>query len=146
MPRRMLGVMAAVVLALGLAACDDTTETPNPVTPTTPTYVDKTETFTGTVTASETKSHFFAVQPGRVTATLTTLAPESTTPVGVNLGTFDGLSCNPVVANATAVQGNSLVGTASSATTLCLQVYDVGNLTDKTQNYTVTVVYKVTGS
>ncbi len=100
--------------------------------PTTPSTVTQTETVTGTVTTSETKVHTFAVRPGLVTATLTALGPEGVPPIGIGLGTWDFISCNAVVNNPSAIQGNRVVGTASSSTVICLKVFDTGNLTDTT--------------
>ena len=142
MRRWLAGILAALVVVMGLAACgDDTTD--NGTTPITPSTVTKTETFTGTVATSEAKLHLFLARAGKVTATLTALGPDSALPIGFGLGTWDTVSCNTVVNNPTAVQGNSLVGTASSTATLCVRVYDIGNLTDVTANYTVTVEYQV---
>ena len=145
MRRWLLRVAVAVVAVIALAGCGDTEPT-TPTAPTTPTTVAKTETLTGTLAVSETKIHAFGVQPGTVTATLTSLAPDATIPIGLGVGMWDGLTCNAVLVNAAAVQGNSLLGTASAATNICVKVYDVGNLGDTTANYTVTVQYQVIGT
>jgi len=141
MRRWIPGFAVALVLAMGLAACgDDTTDTP--ITPTTPSTVTQTDTFTGTVAASEAKVHVFTARPGLVTVTLTALGPDSTVPIGLGLGTWDLISCNAVANNPSAVQGNQLVGTVSSTANICVRVYDIGNLTDTTANYTVTAQYQ----
>lgn len=146
MRRWISGFAVALVLAIGAAGCSDEIGgggTDTPTTPTTPTTVTETQTFTGTVAASESKVHTFAVRPGLVTATLTALGPDGTVPIGFGMGTWDLISCNAVVNNPTAVQGNKLVGTASSAAVICVRVFDIGNLTDTTATYTVTVEYQV---
>ncbi|RPJ52717.1 MAG: hypothetical protein EHM24_33915 [Acidobacteria bacterium] len=146
MRRWISGLAAALALAMGTAGCSDQIGgTKDPTSPTTPTTttVTQTETFTGTVTASESKIHAFSVRPGLVTATLTALGPDGTLPIGFGLGTWDSISCNAVVNNPTAVQGNKLIGTASSAAIICVRVFDIGNLTDLTATYTVTVEYQV---
>jgi hypothetical protein len=145
MRRRISGIAVLLVVAMGVAGCSDEIGgiDEDPTTPTTPTTITQTETFTGTVAASEVKVHGFSVRPGLVTATLTALGPDANLPIGFGLGTWDGISCNAVVNNLTAVQGNQLVGTASSAAVICVRIFDVGNLTDVTADYTVTVAYQV---
>ncbi len=145
MRRRISGIAVVLVVTMGLAGCSDEIGGGNqdPTTPTTPTTVTQTETFTGTVTASEAKVHAVSVRPGLVTATLTALGPDANLPIGFGLGTWDGISCNAVANNPTAVQGNKLIGTASSAAVVCVRIFDIGNLTDLTANYTVTIEFQV---
>ena len=115
-----------MIAALSLAACNDNTATTTPTTPATTT----TETFTGTLTVNGAKTHQFAsTSRGSVTATLTSLAPDSTATIGVALGTWNGTSCAIFLPNDQATVGSILLATVSGVGNLCLRVYDVGKLT-----------------
>jgi hypothetical protein len=117
----------AVILALGAAACGDDTTT----TPTTTTPVTVTDTFAGTLTPSGGASYSFTTaQSGQVTATLTTLAPDSALIVGFSLGTWNGNSCQLVITKDQATQSSYVIGAASAAGSLCVRIYDVGNVID----------------
>jgi hypothetical protein len=131
------GLAVAVVLATSLWACGDSTTTTTPITPTPAEKI--TETFTGTLALQGTDYYGFAAKSaGVVTTTLTSLSPDNTVAIGVAVGTFDGLSCTPVVLSETAKVGSVLIGTATAPINLCLKVYDVGTITDPT-TYTVTI-------
>jgi hypothetical protein len=75
-----------------------------------------------------------------VTATLTTLEPDSSLVVGLSLGTWNGQVCQIVLANDSATQGTVITGAVSSFGSLCVRIYDVGNLTGPI-NYEITVVH-----
>jgi uncharacterized membrane protein len=130
----------AVLLASSLWACNNSTTT-IPTTPTTPTTPAEkvTETFTNTLELGATDYYgFSAKSAGIVTTTVTSLSPDSAATIGVAVGTFDGLSCTPVVVTETAKVGSVLIGTATAAVNLCLKVYDVGLLADPT-TYIITI-------
>jgi hypothetical protein len=130
---------ALLLLAFAAAvasACNDTSTT----TPTTPTPTT-TETFTGTVTVNGAVTQVFAVtQRGTVTATLTAVGSDNTATVGVSLGTWNGTSCQIILANDQAVVGAGVTGLVSGVGNLCLRVYDVGKLT-ASATYSVDVVH-----
>jgi hypothetical protein len=117
----------AVALALGTVACgSDTTTTPTPTTPTT-----VTDTFAGPLTQNGAQSfQFTTATSGVITATLTTLAPNSTLIVGIALGTWNGNACQVVLTKDSATQGSFIVGQASQSNTYCVRIFDVGNVTD----------------
>jgi hypothetical protein len=119
----------AMVLAVGAAACgSDLPTTPTPTPP-----VTVTDTFAGTLNRNGAASYSFTTaSSGSVTAALTTLAPDSTLIVGLSLGTWNGFACQIVLANDKATQTSTVVGTASAAGSLCVRVYDVGNVGDPT--------------
>src|SRR5262245_16124560 len=100
-----------LLLLLGIgagfaAACDDTTTTST--TSPTPTT---TETFTGTVTVNGAVTHVFATtQRGSVSATLTAAGTDNTATLGVSLGTWNGTSCQTILANDQAVVGAGVLG------------------------------------
>ena len=125
--------LAAAVL---LAGCSDDSSN----TPTAPTPVAVTETFDGSLNPNGGITHPFAVQQtGSVTATLSVVAPEGTV-IGLSLGTWNGQTCQIILANDNAVQGNSIVGTATSTGSFCARVYDVGKLTGSA-DYEISVTH-----
>ncbi len=135
MSRFMLA--ATVVAAMSAAACSNN----NPITAPTvtpPTYV--TDTFAGTLGRNGATTFPFSVSTqGTVVATLSSLT-DSTIVVGMSLGTWNGIACNILLANDQARQGVTMTGTASGIGTLCLRVYDVGNVVDPL-DYSVTVTH-----
>jgi hypothetical protein len=78
-------------------------------------------------------------QTGGVSTTLSAVSPEGTT-IGLSLGTWNGQTCQIILANDNAVQGNSVVGSATSTGTFCARVYDVGKLTGLT-DYEISVTH-----
>ena len=127
------------LFALTSAACDDNTVTTT--TPITPPAPPSTDTFSGTINPNGAATHTFATaRSGAVTVTLNALRPDNTLTVGLSLGTWNGESCQTVIARDAAVVGNSIVGTASASGNLCIRVYDVGKLAAST-SYDVQVVH-----
>lgn len=129
-------LLLAGSLALTAAAgCSDTTNTTLPTTPTTIT----TEHFSGTLTVNGGVTHqFAATQRGTVTATLISLSPDASAVIGVALGTWNGTTCQILLANDQTIVGAGAAGTVSGVGNLCLRVYDVGKLT-KPEAYAVDV-------
>ena len=77
-----------------------------------------------------------------MTATLTTLGPDNTLVMGMALGTWNGTTCQIVLANDTATQGTIITGGVSSFGSLCVRAYDVGNITAAQPfTYEITVVH-----
>ena len=117
----------AILAALVSAACGSGTSG----TTTTPTNPVTTDSFTGTLTRNGAGTFtFITARSGSVTATLVSLGPDSGLTVGLSLGTWNGNACQTVLAKDNAVQSSSIVGSASAAGSLCVRVYDVGNVTD----------------
>ncbi len=136
MPRVIRTFLLAALVAVAAACGDDAT---TPTTPTPPVTV--TETFSGTVTRNGAATHTFATQAsGSVTATLTTLGPDSALVVGLSLGTFNGSACQLVITKDDATQGTVVTGGVSTLGNLCVRIYDVGNITDPI-TYDITVVH-----
>jgi hypothetical protein len=123
----MLRLPTAAVLAaalLPLAACGSDNSTPT--SPTTP-AVQVTETLEGDLPPSSGRVHTFAVQSaGTVSATLTEITPSDTV-VGLDLGTWTGVSCQINVARPSTAQGQAVAGTATTVATLCIRIYDVSD-------------------
>ena len=131
-------LIVPALLALTSAACGNNLST---TTPTDTTSTITTETFSGTINQNGAVTHAFATaRSGSVTATLNALDPDNTLTIGLSLGTWNGESCQVVIARDTTVVGNSIVGTASAAGSFCVRVYDVGKLTEPT-SYDVQVVH-----
>jgi hypothetical protein len=120
-------VPAVLAAALLSWACDDNA---TPVTPTTdPTTF---ETFSGELTINGARAFPFSTLAGRVTATLTSLGPDSPVVVGFSLGIWSNSVCSTSAALSidSAVQGSVIIGEAGTAGSLCARIYDVGNLTE----------------
>ena len=134
----LLRAFLILPLALLAGACGDNTTTPT--TPTAPTLT--TETFTGTVNINGAVTHSFAAtSTGTVTATLTSMSPDSTLTIGLAMGTWNGATCAIVLANDKAVRTSVVTGTLSSvAGNLCVRIFDVGGITEPTA-YEVTVIH-----
>jgi len=147
--RRSIGRMVrhgglAALIALGslaAGACSNsTTNTPtvptNPINP-----VTTTETFTGTLTINGAATHAFAsTVAGTVTVQITAVDPAASQVFGLSLGTWNGSSCQVVIANDAAVLNSIVTGQVTAATNLCARVYDVGKLADGL-SYTLTVIH-----
>ena len=126
----------AFALALGAVACSDTPTTPTPTTP--PTFTDN---FTGSLNPNGATTHSFSTaSSGTVSAILNSLAPDSALSVGFGLGTWNGNLCQVVLVNDRATQGSVLIGATSAAGSLCVRIYDVGNVVDPT-TYEVQVTH-----
>ena len=128
-------VLPAAVLAFG---CEG--EIAN--FPTTPDPVIVTETFAGTLTVNGGVTHnVFTSATGSVTATLTSLGDNPPAKVGFSMGTYSGTTCAAILSNDNAVVTSSLLGTVTSlGGSICVQVHDVGSLTEPVP-YTFTVTH-----
>lgn len=134
-PRGLRGLALLSFLAATTATCGN-----DATTPTAPDPVAVTVSFSGTLTPNDAETHPFDSQRGTVTATLLSVAPDSTAVVGFSLGTWNGLSCAVVLANDKATQGVSIVGTVNSTGNLCVRIYDVGTIAEPL-TYEVRVVH-----
>jgi len=112
------------VLTLASIACDSGENTPT--TPTTP-GPSVTETFAGTVTQNGAATFTFNTSvSGIVTATLKSIAPVTTAQIGL--------------ANDRITAGQAVTGQVNAAGSLCVRIYDVGQLTE-TSTFEVVVVH-----
>ena len=131
-------VLAVLLLAFAVSACDD-----DPPTTPTPTPTIVIDTFTGALSQNGASTHSFSVSAvGAVKATLKTAGADNTLVVGFSLGTWNTVteSCSIVLANDAATVGSVLQGTMTGAGTLCVRMYDVGNVAaPNTAPYTVEV-------
>lgn len=132
-----LTLAATLAAALSVAACNNNQTVTTPTTPT-PVYV--TDTFTGTLGRNGATTFPFSVNTGgSVQATLTSISDGSIV-IGMSLGAWNGSACNILLANDQATQGVALLGTASGIGTLCLRIYDVGKVVDPL-DFTVNVTH-----
>ena len=134
----MLRLLALVLLVLPAVACGDD----EPVTPTQPTpRAEVTEEFSGTLGINGARTHEFNTGgSGLITLTISELAPDSAAEIGVSLGTWNGATCQIVIARDRATQSASVIGNAGAAGSYCARVYDAGELRAQTQ-YKLTVVH-----
>lgn len=131
---------AGLVLIVGLTSigCSSSDTTPTDTTTTVPVTTLQ-ETFTGTLLKNGALTHqFAATASGSVTVVLNTVSPDTALAIGMSLGTWNGSSCQIVIANDRATEGISLLGVVSGAGTLCVRMYDVGTITDS-EDYIVQV-------
>jgi hypothetical protein len=119
--------LCVLLLACTLAGCDD-----EPDLPTNPTLPDPvTDTFSGTITQNGAATHNFAAAAGgAVTATLKAIGTDNTLVVGLSLGNWNSTSstCTIVKANDAATGGTVMNATMTAAGSLCVRIYDVGNV------------------
>ena len=120
----------AALLALTLTSCSSST-------PSTPSPILTTETFTGTLVPGQKVVHPYPVTAaGTVTTTLTVLSGASY--VGIGSGTWDGAICTVQVHSENVTVGNYFLASVPSPQNLCALVYDTGAIAT-TATYTVTV-------
>jgi hypothetical protein len=120
-----------IALAAIAAACGDNNNALTPTGPSTPPTV-LTETFSGTLLKNAAYTHPFVVtDSGDVSVfLLQSVDPahpdNNAIPIGLSLGTWNGISCAVVIASDNISPGASLTGRATAAGNLCVRVYDVG--------------------
>jgi hypothetical protein len=132
-------LLAVVAAAATTWACGGTTPN-NPFNPTPP--PPETLTFPGTLTPGGAQAFGFpANYSGTVTATLTSLGPDSTLAVGLALGTWSGSACTLVVTNDSITQGGVVTATSSSAGSLCVRISDAGGTLTQALPFVITVVH-----
>lgn len=134
----LLPLTFMAVLTLASMACDSGENTPT--TPTTP-GPTITETFAGTVTLNGAATFTFNTSvSGVVTATLKSIAPVTTSQVGLALGTWNGVNCAVVLTNDRITAGMTVTGQVNAAGSLCVRLFDVGQLTE-TSTFEIVVVH-----
>ena len=131
-------LLASLIVA-GALACSDNTlgNTTSTTTPTTTT----TDTFNGTLTTNGSVTHqFTAAGAGSIVCTLTTLTATTTGQiVSLSLGTWNGTTCQLILANDQSTQGTVVTGNVSSASNLCVRIADANGSIPGPTPYTLTV-------
>ena len=105
--------------------------------------VTVTDTYAGILTKNGAFTHPFTVTGiGGISAQLVSLAPDSIVPIGMGIGTWNGSSCQVVLANDASIQGSVVIGTASTPGNFCVRIYDAAGTVSKPQTYTVEVTHR----
>jgi hypothetical protein len=147
MRRPLLHGSLAVLLAVGLAGCDNIDESiigpPGP-----PPMI--TTTLAGSLALRGAETRTFEVIPTgqtvSITATITAITrqdaqeTEEQIVVGMAMGTWNGATCQVILVNDNAFAGTTIVGTVSGYGMLCVRIYDVGRL-EVPVNYSIDVVH-----
>jgi hypothetical protein len=134
---RGLRLLALLGMAAAAPACGGTLAN----LPTAPTPTISTDTFSGTLTRNGAATYpFAALQSGNVTASLTSVGSDNTIPIGLGLGTWNGSACQILLANDSATPGVLVKAIVNAAGSLCVRVYDVGNVVGPL-SYEVNVVH-----
>jgi hypothetical protein len=139
MPRLPVHAFLLVLaVALTSASCGDDDSTTSPTSPT-PVYV--TDTFSGTLATGETARHTFTAKTGgSIQIAVTAMAPDATLTMGIGLGTWDGTACSVVLQTSAATLNSAFSASATSAGNYCVTFFDVGNVATTT-DYTLSVVH-----
>lgn len=136
---RLAAVSAALV---GSIACGGN-KTPTEPTPPAPVYELKTSTFTGAVMTGGTVGFpFTVVNPGKISISITELAPVSTITMGIGLGFWDtaASTCIQQLQAPAATLNVVYEADPSSPGEYCAAIYDIGNVQVST-NFTFKVTY-----
>ena len=142
---RLAALLAVVVLAFVVAACDNSDGGGSATAPT-PAAATITETFTGTLAPQTLNPHNFTVAVnGTVVITLTAVGPPATITVGLGLGVPSGGTCSLSLGSGTfgSTQASAtpqINFTGVPAATFCVAIYDVGNLSNPV-DYSITVAH-----
>jgi hypothetical protein len=119
-----------MAVLVGAAACNSS----EPVSTTSqtlasPSLAAAVDHFSGTLTQNGAITFPFTVSgSGAVSAVVDSVQPDSTIAFGMSLGTWNGSFCQAVLTNDSQLQGQAIQGSVSTAGSLCLRIYDVGNL------------------
>lgn len=125
--KRLMGILAAVLL--GASACTSGQPTSPTLPPTTSTPAS-TETWTGTVQVGGYDYHTFNVLAGPIAITLTAAGPPATIFMGIGVGTPTDPTCTLFTGGSTSTQAGTtaqLSGSISTSGPICVEVYDIGN-------------------
>ena len=130
-------IALAILLASSIGCGED-----EPTTPTQPTpRPEVTRDFEGMLTVNGARTHSFTTNgSGLITLTVTELTPNSEAEIGVSLGTWNGATCQIVIARDRATQSAAVIGNAGGAGDYCARVYDAGALQAAT-TYKLKVVH-----
>jgi hypothetical protein len=145
MSRRAFRVLVLVlpVLAALVSACGTPTEPTTTAPPSaTAGLVPVTVAFSGTLVSGGVNVHTFHTMQGSVKVTLDSLDPADAPLIGMDIGMWDGLSCQIVLQSPLTPQGTELPGTASIETQVCVRMWDPGTLaSDAAVKYKISAVH-----
>jgi len=137
-PRVGRAVLAPCLVAAVMAtACGGVGDLPTDGPTPTPT----TENFAGTLQKNGAATFVFSEGvAGTITATLTTLSPQTDISLSFSIGTWDGTTCSVGVSNDAAIANSMLTGDAAPGS-FCVRVSDNGGKVSDKENVSVTVVH-----
>ena len=139
MHRLICRLIPLVAVSLIMSGCHSSSDNPV-VAPPPPTLTDS---FTGTLTMNGAAVYPFNVTgSSQIQAQLTTLSPDSTKPVGLSLGTWNGSICQIVLDNPNSVQGSVVPGASSATGSFCVRIYDAAGTVVNPQTYTIDVQHQ----
>ncbi len=140
-PATWTRVLVAITLAGLAGGCVVSDSTTSATTTTT------SESFSGTITPGGGAYHIFTVtDDGTVSATLTSLSPQSAIQVGLGIGTVSSSVCTLVSYADNVTTGgvvHAITGTTQGTVAVgscCVMIFDVGNVEDS-DKYTITVAH-----
>lgn len=126
---------ALFAVAIALAGCDNSPTAPPLFT---------TERFSGSVGALASSSHTFITgQSSQTVITINSLAPALTMglALGTPIATAAGETCSITVGQA-AIQMGTTFQLTLEPSTYCVMIFDIGNVTDTSVAYSVTVQHR----
>jgi hypothetical protein len=102
-------------------------------------------TFSGSIGQNGAQTHTFTTTSGgEVRATLKELTPDSALVIGFSMGNWDPATsvCHTALSNDAATGGSLLTGSMTAGGgSVCVRIYDVGNIPATPAGYTVEVVH-----
>ena len=134
---RRLVPLAAVLLAVsgcGANAPADTTPAPPPLL---------SNQFSGVLTLNGGITHPFTVTgSGTITVQLISLMPDAEGPIGLSIGTWNGSSCQIILANDLSIQGSVVIGQTTTVGNFCVRVYDAAGTVVEPETYIIEVTHQ----
>jgi hypothetical protein len=133
-----LPIVGLFLIATAGGACSSA----NTTTPTSTAATTYTETFSALLSPAGALIFPFQTNTaGTVTASLTTISPDTGLTLGISLGVWDGTTCAIVIDDPTAAQAATLTGAVAAAGALCVRVYDSGGVLTQNESILVTVTH-----
>ena len=134
---RLAPVVALLLVVSGCNGSDLTDDVAPDPTPTV------TESFQDVLAPNGGITHpFTATGGGAITAQLVSLAPDAVKPIGLSMGTWNGSTCQIILANDLSIQGTAVTGQATAAGNFCIRVYDAAGTVTELQTYVVEVTHQ----
>lgn len=130
--------ICTVLLALGASACNST-----PTNPTQPTPDPIADVYKGTLGKNDAERFSFVTGvSGALSAQIILLNPADLI-VGLGLGVFNQTSgtCSVMLSNERATTGTLIEGNSDRAGTLCVRIFDVGNVVEPA-DYEIRVIHQ----
>jgi hypothetical protein len=106
-----------------------------------PTVTPTTENFTETIQKNGAATVVFSEGiPGTISATITTLSPQTDISLSFSIGTWDGATCSVGVSNDAAIVNTTLTGDAAAGS-FCARVSDTSGKVTGSENVGLTIVH-----